>query len=109
MTIDHALRAGAQSAMTDPGVTTVQQVVNSVAARNFTLASPGSSTSEMLTTNVRRYCACPSAPAASVDCLTSCSGSSPTYVYYSLSGTYGVVGMIMPTVMLNPSILVQVR
>jgi pilus assembly protein CpaE len=109
MTIDHVLRAGAQSAMTDPGVASVRQVVQSVASRNFTLASPGTPTPEALATDIKRYCACPEAPAASVDCLTTCPGSSAANVYYSLSGALDVAGMIMPTIALNPSILVQVR
>lgn len=109
MTIDHILRAGAQSAMTDPGQAQVLSVVQNTASKNFTVATQPPISAAALTVDVQRFCACPATTTVAVDCLTICTGSVPTFIYYSMSGTIIYSGMIMPAMTLHPLVQVQVR
>lgn len=109
MTLDHALRAGAQSAMADQGPDAVLKVVQNTASKNFTLADETTQTAGAVSIAVRRFCACAENTAVEVACSTTCSGSAPTFVYYRLSGTKIYDGMIMPDITLSPAVQVQVR
>jgi pilus assembly protein CpaE len=110
MTIDHALRAGAQTAMADPGQDAVLKAVKSTATKNFTLASTTTtSEEEPLSVSVSRSCACPENPATAVACLTICAGSAPTSITYRLTGTKAYDSLIIPSMSLSRSIQVQVR
>ena len=110
MTIDHALRAGAQTAMTDPGEDAILAVVETTATKNFTLASTTtSSADEPLSVSVTRSCACPESPDTAVACLTICAGSAPTSIYYHLTGTKAYKSLVIPSLSLGRSIQVQVR
>ncbi len=110
MTMDHVLRAGAQSAMEDPGTERVRTILQITAAENFTL---GSSTPEgrkpVLTLATERYCVCPANIRVKLDCSTICPGSVPTLAFYSLSGSLTYSGMILPAMVFRPEIQVQVR
>jgi pilus assembly protein CpaE len=109
MTIDHALRAGAQSAMADQGTDQVLKVVQNTASKNFTLSSQSGSNTNTLTLNVDRFCACPESLGVAVSCSTDCASSQPTFIYYRLSGAKTYTGTLLPTIGLNPSVQVQVR
>jgi pilus assembly protein CpaE len=103
MTIDHVLRAGAQEAMLDPGVAQVLKVLNTTSAKNF----PAGANAPVF--QVVRDCACPQAKDTVVACSTTCTGPTPTYVYYRLSGAKTYEGMLIPHYGLGARIRVQVR
>lgn len=109
MTIDHALRAGAQSAMSDQGASNVLTVVQSTASKNFTLSAQSAPSTTSLSVSVNRFCACPNATTVAVDCLTTCPGPTPTFIYYRLEGTKVHGTMILPPITLSPTVQVQVR
>ena len=109
MTIDHALRAGAQSAMADQGADAVLKVVQSTASKNFTLSDQTAPSATALTVSVARFCACAENTGVEVACSTTCAGSSPTFIYYRLSGAKIYDGMTMPDMTLNPTVQVQIR
>lgn len=109
MTIDHALRAGAQSAMVDQGPDAVLKVVQNTASRNFAISTQPTPSAKALSVTVKRFCACANNTAVEVACSTTCSGSAPTFIYYRLSGTKIYDGMIMPDITLGPTVQVQVR
>jgi pilus assembly protein CpaE len=108
MTIDHILRAGAQSAMADQGQDQILKIVQNTASRNFTLSNQTTINATALAVAVDRFCACPDSPAA-VACTTTCTGLTPTFVYYRVSAAKIYSGMIMPAITMSPSVLVQVR
>jgi hypothetical protein len=56
-----------------------------------------------------RDCACPEAKGTVVDCSTTCAGPTSTYVYYRLSGAKTYLGMLIPEILLGPTVKVQVR
>jgi pilus assembly protein CpaE len=107
MTIDHILRAGAQSAMVDQGQAQVLNVVQNTATKNFALSPTVSAGALMV--SVSRFCACPESTGAATACSTTCAGSAPTFIYYRLSGTKIHAGMILPAITLSPSVQVQAR
>ncbi|WP_026617041.1 AAA family ATPase [Ensifer aridi] len=111
MTIDHALRAGAQAAMADPGAPHVQKVMQSTLAKSAVLANA-------TVVAVKRYCACPENadvnPDAAPQCGTSpCANAAQQYVYYHLAAAKSYRPMSLPEVLpafdLNSSMQVQVR
>jgi pilus assembly protein CpaE len=103
MTIDHVLRAGPQEAMIDPGVAQVLKVLDTTAVTSF----PAGADAPVF--EVVRECACPEAKDVWVDCLTTCAGPTSTYVYYELSGAKTYLGMLIPEILLRPTVKVQVR
>ena len=109
MTIDHILRAGAQSAMADQGQDQILKIVQDTASRNFTLSNQTTINATALAVAVDRFCACPDSPTAAVACTTTCTGLAPTFVYYRVSGAKIYAGMIMPAITMRPSVQVQVR
>ncbi|MCA1408873.1 AAA family ATPase [Ensifer sp. IC3342] len=111
MTLDHALRAGAQAAMADPGATQVYKVVQSTLAKS---ANPANT----IVAAVKRYCACPESadvkPEAAPECgTTPCANSAPELVFYRLDAATLYRPMSAPEVLpdfeLNSSIQVEVR
>lgn len=109
MTIDHILRAGAQSAMADPGQAQVLSVVQNTASKNFTVSTQTTVSATELNVSVSRFCACPESTGTAAACSTTCTGSAPPYIYYRMSGTKLHNGMIMPAMTLSGSVQVQVR
>ena len=109
MTIDHALRAGAQSAMADQGTEEVKKVVRSTALKNFNVADGASAGADALSLDVTRFCACASAPSVPVACSTTCTTPAHTFIYYRLTGTKVYRPMILPAMTLTPAVQVQIR
>ena len=110
MTIDHILRAGAQSAMVNPGVDQVQKVLENTASKNFTLSTQMPARADALYVSAEPpFCACPDNTSVKVACSTTCTDSTPTFIYYRMSGAKIYNGMIMPAMTLSPSVQVQVR
>src|SRR5687768_11631289 len=73
MSLDHVLRAGAQTAMSDPGEQEVETVLESTASKHFTVTSGDEETdivSNAITVDASRYCACPDNRSATVACST---------------------------------------
>lgn len=109
MTIDHILRAGAQSAMADPGQAQVLNIVQNTASKNFTVSTQTAISAAALKVDVERFCACPNSTGAAVDCSTICTDSAAPFIYYRVSGTKLHNGMILPAMALSGSVQVQVR
>ena len=110
MTIDHILRAGAQSAIADQGPDQVLKVVQNTASKNFTLSTQATVSSDALKVDVKRFCACPENTSMEVACSTTCAGSAPTFIYYRLTGEKNYKAIIIPQVItLKPVVEVQTR
>lgn len=110
MTIDHVLRAGAQSATAGVDVAAIDQVLRTTAANNFTLAAPGATGDDSaLALTVSRVCACAEQPGTAVACSTTCAGSASTQIFYDLAGQKTYSGIILPRFGLSPALQVQVR
>ena len=123
MTIDHVLRAGAESAMADQGEEEILEVLERTAAKNFVVSSGTESVAdgaEPVPTGVEpagntvalavdRYCACPESPGAAVGCSTTCADAEPTLVSYRLSAAKTYEGMILPSITFSPAVDIQVR
>jgi Flp pilus assembly protein TadG len=110
MTMDHILRAGAQSAMSDPGVTNVLNILNIAAAQNFTVdGSSPSNGKPLLTLTANRYCACPDTMTPTNDCSIICKVPKPALAFYSLRAERVYDGIFVPPFTLAPKLEVQVR
>jgi len=110
MTMDHILRAGAQSAMSDPSVTNVLNILNIAAAQNFTVdGSSPSSGKPLLTLAVNRYCACPDTMLPTNNCSIICEVPKPALAFYSLRAERVYDGIFVPPFTLAPKLEVQVR
>lgn len=110
MAIDHALRAGAQRAMADPGTASVLDVMETTAETNFTLTGDALNTAEStLDLSVVRYGACPGNLGYAVDPATVCSGSTPTYIYYRMEAAKTYTGWLAPDIAFDRAALVQIR
>ena len=110
MAIDHALRAGAQRAMADPGTASVLDVMRRTAETNFTLAGDALDAADSaLDLSAVRYGACPEDPGFAVDPSTICSGSTPTYIFYRMEATKTYTGWIMPAIAFDRASQVQIR
>ncbi len=105
MRLDSALRSAAQSAMGDPGVTTVSNVLTAAAS-----ASPPTARSATAFATPTRFCACPQSPSVAVVCSSTCGGASYTYIYYRLEGSSTYTGLYWPRpINIQSTTLVQVR
>lgn len=111
MTIDHVLRAGAQSAIVNQNEEAVLQVLKSTASMNFVLADDTNLPDEanVLSVSVERYCACPNATSTAVACSTTCPGPSSTFIFSRMSAEKTYEGMILPSFSLSRSMEVQIR
>jgi pilus assembly protein CpaE len=90
MTIDHVLRAGAQSAMQDGGKATVLKVLQDTKDNDPILAG------HPLDLAVDRVFACPESPEDTSETLPTCDGSVAPYVYYELSAEKDYDGIFLP-------------
>ena len=114
MTLDHVLRAGAQSAMGDIGAEEVAVVLEATATNNFAIAGETNAAgnglgSGPLTIDVDRYCSCPDDRSASVSCTAPCPGTTPPFVFYKMSASTSYDGMIIPSLSFRQTVEVQVR
>ncbi|HEY9056456.1 MAG TPA: TadE family protein [Aurantimonas sp.] len=108
MAIDHVLRAGAQTAMADPGEQRVIDVMTATATPNFPRSADPAVALDLVV-SVSRYYACPEAPDVAVPASTSCAGSAPTYSFYQIGGKKTYSGWIIPDLNFGPQIQVQIR
>ncbi len=111
MNMDHVLRAGAQSAMTDPAdINAIKRVLAVTAAETFTVGTTTPINGKpVLAIDAKRYCVCPADPGAEVACSTICTGSVPTRAYYSLKASGAYSGIFLPKINFSPAVQVQVR
>jgi Flp pilus assembly protein TadG len=112
MSLDHALRAAAQTAMYDPGEEEVEDVLETTASKHFTVTSGDEETdiaSNAVTVDAARYCTCPDARSVSVACSTVCTGPVPTFTFYGMSVGKSYDGMILPPISFSARLDVQVR
>ena len=103
MSVDHILRSGVHHAIEDPGKVAVLATLKDN-AREDGMWAEGE-----IGFDVDRFCACAETPETKVDCATSCDGSRPTSIYYSLSADLTVPGLILPSFHLQPAMRVQIR
>lgn len=110
MAMDHALRAGAQESMRDPGASRVLEVMRGTAETNFTLAD-GTLESDAASLNLSaiRLFACPEDLGFAVTSSTICAGSKPPFIYYRMTGAKTYTGWIMPAFGFDRSVQVQIR
>lgn len=99
--MDHALRNGAERAVSDPGVPYVETIVNAVYKN-------GSGGSDVIF-SVNRFCACPEASSVTTSCYELCSEDHPPSVYYKMTATGSYSGFLLPTQTLYRSSTVQTR
>lgn len=102
MAIDHVLRAGAQEAMDDAGVSAVKGALAAAAASQF------SSTAEP-TLTAERFCACPGAMDTPTSCSTPCGQSTPPFTYYRLRAQLVYTGTLWPAMTFDRTLQIQVR
>lgn len=110
MSIDHVLRAGAQSAIADPGEASVLRVATSTATPDFSLATdPAVPGPGELSLAINRLAACPEQIDTAVAVSTTCAGGQPTVIYYALSAKMTYAGLILPDLQLSSALQVRVR
>jgi pilus assembly protein CpaE len=114
MTLDHVVRAGAQTAMADPGEDQVLSTLRTTASNNFTLASETDNTdvsivNDPLDLNVTRYCACPDNRSVGVSCSAMCSETVPPFVFYRMTAAKDFNGVLLPTFAVGREMEVQTR
>lgn len=110
MSIDHVLRAAAQSAIADPGEGSVLNVATSTATPEFSLAAdPAAPGPGELGLAISRLAACPEHTDTAVPVSTTCAGGQPTMIYYALSAKMTYAGMILPDLPLTSALQVRVR
>lgn len=107
MQMDHVVRAAAQVAQTDPGVTAVSTAAERLAEGYF----PAASLPQM---TVNKFCACPDTPdAALVSCDTTCVSRngevSAPYIYYSVAAQRSVNLIYLSSFTLQSTVKVQIR
>ena len=99
----HSLRAGAQSAMSDPGKAHVLNVVKSTDKSTDTNPS-----ADPLTAEVEILYACPESVESTSLTPPTCAASAPPYVYYRLTGSRNYDGILSNKV-LKSSMQIQIR
>lgn len=110
MAMDHALRAGAQTAMADPGAPTVLAAMRSAARMNFTLDDePPGAGIEPLSLSATRYAVCPENLSYAVSPSTICSGAKPTFIFYRMSAQKTYQPWLIPTMRFERLAQVQIR
>lgn len=109
MQMDSALRAAAESALSDPGEEVVENVF---AGAKETVTNELGSDKKIKVDydiNVTRYCACPGSTSTVHACDATCSGSQIPYLYYEMAGTGSYSGILIPNITIARSIKVQLR
>lgn len=105
MALDHIVRVGAQTAVSDTGTGSVRTALTSASAGSLTRASSISA----LSVDVVQECACPNAPAVAVACTTECPAQKPPFIFYTLSAQTVSAGILLPDLPLASRARVQVR
>ena len=111
ITLDHVLRAGAQTAMRDAGVAQIQNRMQQVACESYSVADICATELPALTTlGASAYCICPSTGVTDTTCTNSC-GVEPNR-FYRLSAARTYTPMFLPNMDaldFAPVVLVEVR
>jgi pilus assembly protein CpaE len=114
MAVDHVMRVGAETAMADPGQSTVQKVLEQTASENFSAVTGTSSStsysvgSSAVYVAASRFCACPQARAVEVACTSTCTGKTPL-AYYRLEGRKTYSGIFLSSIAMNAALQVEVK
>ena len=114
MSIDHVMRVGAETAMVDPGESTVQKVLEQAANQNFgtvvdlAYADSVSVDSDGVHVGATRFCACPESRAVAVACTATCSGKAPL-AFYRLEARKTYSGILLSGIDMNVALQVQVN
>ena len=112
MSIDHVMRVGAETAMADPGQSTVQKVLEQAAGQNFSrvaqIGDSGALASGGVLVGSTRFCACPGARAAAVACTSTCSGKTPL-AFYQLQARKTYSGILLSGINMDTALQVQVK
>jgi pilus assembly protein CpaE len=114
MSIDHVMRVGAETAMADPGESTVQKVLEQAADQNFgtvvDLAYAGSMSvdSAGVYVGASRFCACPESRAVAIACTATCSGKAPL-AFYRLEARKTYSGILLSGIEMDTALQVQVN
>lgn len=101
MEIDQALRNGAEAALEDPGVATLDAIL--------TASQTVTTSREAISWTIARNCVCPETASLSVDCFTTCQNSQPTAIYYEIEGSRDAIRILLPGRSVSRSLSVQVR
>jgi pilus assembly protein CpaE len=114
MAADHVLRIGADAAMSDPGQTTVQNVLEQTAAANFSkvagqrMPTDITSSSDTLYIQAERFCSCPESKLTKIDCSQTCGGK-PPLAFYQMSAAKQYSGILLPANVFRSTLQVEVR
>jgi pilus assembly protein CpaE len=100
MTVDAMLRAGAEAAISDPGITKVRDVASYAA---------GNGVPSDMSISATRSCACPENISAAVSCSTVCASSKSPYVFYTLGADGFYNPILLPRIALHSSLAIQVK
>ena len=110
--INDSLRAGVQGAIVDLGQDKVRDLVETVASGSMN-TSPNLDirlSGGDFIASAARFCVCPGSVSTTVSCSTgTCSGSAKPFVYYRISAQKTYDTILLPSVPLRGSILVQVQ
>lgn len=104
MTIDHVLRAGAQTAMSGGDEAAVLKVIEATAAKNFS-----GDAAIALTVEEKYFCREGEVMVEVADPSTTCPGPTATSIYYVLTGLKSYDGILLDDIALAPSVQVQRR
>jgi pilus assembly protein CpaE len=110
--IDDSLRAGVQGALMDLGEDKVRGLVETVASGSMnTSPNPDIRLSGGdFNASAARFCVCPGSVSTTISCSTgTCSGSAKPFVYYRIAAQKTHDTILLPSVPLRGSILVQVQ
>lgn len=106
MSLDHVLRVAAQIAAEDPGLPAIETALSSAVSGD----GSGIATGNPIEFTVAKVCACAEAPALEVVCSTTCAGSEPTSIFYTMSSSLLIANLyVLPDTTLQPAIQVQIR
>ena len=114
MAVDHVMRVGAETAMADPGESTVQDVLEQTAGQNFSAVEDSSSSSSYsmgsdgIAVGVTRFCACPNARSVEVACTSTCTGKTPL-AFYRLDSRKQYSGIFLSSIEMDAVLQVEVK
>lgn len=111
MTLDQAVRAGADFVMTDiSDETEIEQLITAAATGSYSPTPSAQEISQRPMVSVVMTCECPDNPGVTVSCSgTLCANSLPSSMYYTLSASKTYDSMLWSDIPLQAGITVQTR